>query len=117
MKRILVTGAGGYIGSVSGYMLLQKGYEVVALDNFATGFHGPLDFMKQKYPEQFRYYETDLAADLSPIFDKETNISAVLHYAASCSVNESMQNPEKYFSNNTFATQNFLTHLLKHNIK
>lgn len=117
MNKVLVTGAGGYIGSVSAYTLLQKGYEVVALDNFTTGFHAPLELMKEKFPDTFRYYEVDLASDLSSIFEKEQNISAVMHYAASCSVNESMQHPEKYFSNNTCATQNFLTYLLKNNIK
>ena len=117
MSKILITGAGGYIGSVVAYLLLQKGYEVVALDNFSTGFHGPLDLMKEKFGDKIRYYETDLASDLSPIFEKETGISAVLHYAASCSVNESMENPQKYFSNNTCATQNFLSYVLKHDIK
>ncbi len=116
-NKILVTGAGGYIGSVSAYTLLQKGYEVVALDNFTTGFRAPLELMKQKFPDKFRYYEVDLASDLSSIFEKEKDSAAVLHYAASCSVNESMQKPEKYFSNNTCATQNFLTHLLKNDIK
>lgn len=117
MKKVLVTGAGGYIGSVATHTLLQKGYEVVALDNFTTGFRQPLEQMQQQFPEKLRFYEVDLASDLSSIFEKETDISAVLHYAASCSVNESMQKPEKYFSNNTMATQNFLTYLLKHNIK
>ncbi len=117
MNKVIVTGAGGYIGSVSAYTLLQKGYEVVALDNFTTGFRQPLELMKEKFPEKFRFYEVDLSSDLASLFEKEKDISAVLHYAASCSVNESMQKPEKYFSNNTVATQNFLTYLLKHNIK
>lgn len=117
MKKVLITGAGGYIASVSAYTLLNKGYEVVALDNFSTGFHQPLELMQQKFPDRFRYYEVNIGTDLSSIFEKENNISAVLHYAASCSVNESMEKPEKYFSNNTAATNNFLTYLLKHDIK
>ncbi len=117
-NKILVTGAGGYIGSVAASLLLKKGYEVVALDNFSTGFKGPLDLLKEQYGEkQLRYYEADLASDLSPIFEKEKDIVAVLHYAASCSVNESMQNPHKYFANNTCATINFLSHVINNNIK
>ncbi len=118
MKKILITGAGGYIGSVATHLLLQKGYEVVALDNFTTGYRGPLDLLKETYGEsKLRYHEANLASDLSPIFEKEKGIDAVLHYAANCSVNESMQHPQKYFENNVCATQNFLSHVIKNEIK
>lgn len=117
MKKILITGSGGYIGSVAAHLLLQKEYEVVALDNFTTGYRSPLDLLKEKYGDkQLRYYEVDLSSDLSSLFAKEKNIDAVLHYAANCSVNESMQNPQKYFNNNVCATQNFLSHVLKNDI-
>ncbi|CAN5162498.1 UDP-glucose 4-epimerase GalE [soil metagenome] len=117
MKKILITGAGGYIGSVATHLLLQKEYEVVAIDNFSTGFHGPLNVLQEKVGEkQLRFYDADLSSDLSPIFVKEKNIDAVLHYAANCSVNESMQNPQKYFSNNVCATQNFLSEVIKNDI-
>ena len=118
MKKILITGAGGYIGSVATHLLLSKGYEVVALDNFTTGHKAPLTKLQEKYSDsKLRIYEADLAGDLSAIFEKEKDIAAVLHYAASCSVSESMTNPEKYFSNNTSATQHFLTYVLKYGIK
>lgn len=116
-KKILVTGAGGYIGSVATYLLLQKGYEVVALDNFTTGYKQPLDFLQQKYGvDKLKVYEADLHDDLSEMFGKEKNIGAVLHYAASCVVDESMKNPEKYFYNNVCGTQNFVSQLLKNGI-
>ena len=41
MKTILITGAGGYIGSVATSLLLSKGYKVIALDNFTTGYKAP----------------------------------------------------------------------------
>lgn len=116
-KKILITGVGGYIGSVAAYLFLQNGYEVVGLDNFSTGFKQPLELLQKKFgQEKLRYYEADLKNDLSPIFEKETGILAVVHYASSCVVDESMQNPEKYFSNNVCGSQNLLTVILKYSI-
>ncbi len=118
MKKVLITGAGGYIGSVATHLLLSKGYEIVAIDNFSTGYEAPLlELQKQYGKEKLRYYEADLSADLSPILSQEKDIEAVLHYAASCSVNESMQNPGKYFANNTASTHNFIQQIVEHGIK
>jgi UDP-glucose 4-epimerase len=116
-KKILVTGAGGYIGSVAAYLFLKQGYQVVALDNFTTGYRQPLELLREKFSQdKIRVYEADLKDDLSPILEKETGISAVVHYAASCLVDESVKNPEKYFSNNVCGTQNLLTYLMRYNI-
>lgn len=100
-QKILIIGAGGYIGSVSADLFLQKGYEVVAADNFSRGFRGPLEFLEQKYShESFRYYECSLG-DISRVFQKEPSITAVINYAALCNVAESMAQPGAYFENNT----------------
>lgn len=117
MKKILVTGAGGYIGSVATSLLLEKGYEVVAVDNFSTGYKAPLSYLQKKYGnEKLTLYEVDLRGFFSHIF-KEQEIDIVLHYAAACSVNESMHKPEHYFSNNTCATQRLLFTMLDHGVK
>ena len=84
-----------------------------------------MEFFQSKFGEkQFRSYETDLKSDLSPIFDKESfgfaqdksPFDAVLHYAASCLVDESMKNPQKYFLNNVGGSSNLLVTLFKYNI-
>lgn len=116
MHKILVTGAGGYIGSVAAYLFLQNGYEVVALDNLCTGYRGPLDVLKEKFGEKFRFYESDLL-NSSSVFQKEPGIEAVIHYAASCLVDESMKNPGKYFSNNVGGTNALLTAMTTAGIK
>ncbi len=117
MAKILVTGAGGYIGSVATYLFLQKGYEVVAVDNFMTGYRQPLQLLQEKFGKgKLRFYENDLRRDLSPLFDKEQGIDMVVHYGASCLVDESMKNPQKYFSNNVGGSQNLLSTLLERGI-
>lgn len=116
-NKILITGAGGYIGSVSTYLFLQNGYEVIAVDNLATGYQKPLEVLQEKFgKEQLRYYNYDLTKNLDELFEKEKGIEAVVHYAASCLVDESMKNPQKYFTNNVVASQNLLSTMLKHGI-
>ncbi len=115
--KILITGAGGYIGSIATYLFLEKGYSVVAVDNFTTGFEKPLSILKEKFGEgALRVYKISLQNNIEEVFKAESDIEAVVHYAASCSVDESMKNPQKYFENNTFATQNLLSTMLKHDV-
>ena len=117
MAKILVTGAGGYIGSVAADLFLRQGHEVVAIDNFTTGYRQPLELLQKKYADKFRYYEADLKDDLSDIFNKEKNIDAVVHYAASCVVDESVRNPGKYFYNNVAVTADLLSAMEKAGVK
>lgn len=51
-KKILVTGAGGYIGSVAADMLLQSNYEVVGVDNFSRGFRQPFEVLQEKFGKE-----------------------------------------------------------------
>src|SRR3989338_9215573 len=116
-NKILVTGAGGYIGSIATYLFLQKGYEVVAIDNFSTGYKQPLELLKNKFGEyKLKIYEADLKNNFSGVFKNEKNIQAVIHYAASCIVDESMSKPGKYFKNNILSTLNLLENMTANKI-
>ncbi|MFM9279175.1 UDP-glucose 4-epimerase GalE [Paenibacillus jiagnxiensis] len=94
---ILVTGGAGYIGSHTVAALLDRGEDVVVVDNLQTGHRGALLGGK--------LYEGDLRDKelLAKVF-KENEIDAVIHFAANSLVGESMQNPGKYYDNNVFGT-------------
>ncbi len=117
MKKILVTGAGGYIGSIATYLFLQNGYQVVGIDNFSTGYRQPLELLQKKFgQEKFQFYQVDLVKDW-PENVSEFDFDVIIHYAASCLVDESMKNPEKYFQNNVVGSLNLLRTMIKFNVK
>lgn len=110
LMRILVTGGAGYIGSHTAKALARAGYEPVVLDNFGTGHRsavrwGPL-------------VEGDLKdAGLISKVIKEYEVKAVIHFAASLLVGESMAQPQKYFWNNVVNTLKLLDAMLATSVK
>lgn len=116
--KVLVTGGAGYIGSIATYLLLQKGHDVVVIDSFTTGHEKVLQKFEKEFPGKFKYYEADLKnkKEIDDVLDSEQQIEAVLHYAASCLVNESMEKPEKYFENNVYGSLNLISSLSGHSI-
>ncbi|WP_439631459.1 UDP-glucose 4-epimerase GalE [Shinella sp.] len=92
---VLVTGGAGYIGSHMVWALVDAGEEVVVLDRLSTGFRWAVA------PEA-RFYEGDIAdpAVLSTIF-AENRIDAIIHFAGSIIVPESVADPLSYYENNT----------------
>lgn len=117
MAKILVTGAGGYIGSVASYLLLQKGYNVVGIDNFLRGYKKPLELLSEKFPQTFRWLEIDLLKNAELVFEKEQGFDVVVHYAALCNVDESTSHPELYFSNNTYGCAHLLETMMQYKVK
>ncbi len=92
---VLVTGGAGYIGSHAVLALLDAGWPVAVIDNLTTGFRFAI-------PEGVPFYEGDIedAALLARIF-AEQGTQAVMHFAGSIVVPESVENPLKYYHNNT----------------
>lgn len=107
--RILVTGGAGYIGSQTVAELLKQGYDVLVLDNLSTG-------NASSVPCQLIVGDLSDTALLDKIFS-ENNIEAVLHFAGSIVVEESVVFPEKYFQNNVVNSLNLLNSMVKHGVK
>jgi len=108
---ILVTGGAGYIGSHAVRGLIDKGYDVVIVDNLETGYQNAVD-------PRAKFYNGDIRniSFLNDMFSKE-DIKGVIHFAANSLVGESMVNPLKYFDNNVHGTQVLLKAMLKYNVK
>jgi UDP-glucose 4-epimerase len=96
---VLVTGGAGYIGSHAVLALVDRGWPVCVVDNLITGFRFAI-------PEGVPLYEGDIedGALLARIF-AEQNVGAVMHFAGSIIVPESVENPLKYYHNNTAKTR------------
>ncbi len=92
---VLVTGGAGYIGSHAVLALLDAGWPVVVIDNLTTGFRWAV-------PETATFVQGDIedSALLARIF-AEHKIGAIMHFAGSIVVPESVEDPLKYYHNNT----------------
>lgn len=115
-KTILVTGGAGYIGSHAVKLLLEKGFRVVVFDNLFRGYQEPIDTLKKKFSD-LSLVVGDLRNldQINQVF-KETKFFSVLHFAALCLVNESMEKPADYFENNVLGTLNLLQTMKKHEV-
>ncbi|MFM2301685.1 MAG: UDP-glucose 4-epimerase GalE [Pseudomonadota bacterium] len=96
---VLVTGGAGYIGSHAVLALRDAGWPVCVIDNLVTGFRWAV-------PEDVPFYEGDIEdADLLARIFSERGIGAVMHFAGSVVVPESVSDPLKYYHNNTAKTR------------
>lgn len=119
MKKILITGGAGYIGSHAVLTCLKKGYQVVVVDNLFRGYKQVIETLQEKYgQENLTFYKIDLRdnEELVKVFLKEKP-EAVLHFGALCLVSESTENPEMYFSNNVCGSLSLFSAMDKCGVK
>lgn len=118
MKQILVTGGTGYIGSHTAVELQNAGYEVVIVDNLSNSSMEVLDGIEKITGirpafEQFDLIEKD---KVNHFFTKYPNIEAIIHFAASKAVGESVEKPLLYYRNNLVSLINLLEAMDQFNV-
>lgn len=109
MKKILITGGSGYIGSHTAVELLNAGYEIVIIDNFSNSKRETISNITKITNQTFAFYEGNVCDKklVTKIF-KEHNIDAVIHFAGYKAVGESVKNPLMYYRNNIDSTLTLL---------
>jgi UDP-glucose 4-epimerase len=109
--KILVVGGAGYIGSICTELLLDSGHSVAVFDNLTEGHRRAVD-------ERADFIEGDLSIR-EQIEDalRTSKADAVMHFAASALVGESMTNPSKYFRNNVANGLNLLDAMVATGVK
>ena len=119
MKKILVTGGTGFIGSHTTVELQQKGYQVVIVDNLSNSSAEVLDNIAKITGVKPVFGKVDVA-DKQQLFDflkQNPGIESVIHFAASKAVGESVQVPLKYYRNNINGLINILEAMKEFKIK
>lgn len=117
-KCILVTGGAGYIGSHTTVELLDRGYEVVVVDNYVNSSPKCIQRVEQITGKKVTCYNVDIRDEkgLSEVFDKH-HIDSVIHFAGLKAVGESVAKPLEYYENNVGGTFVLLNVMRKHNVK
>ena len=120
MQTFLFTGASGYIGSHSAFWFLRNREEckIIIYDNLSTGFVQNYEYLQSVFPNRVEFVKGDLSEleKLDSLFAKH-NFSAVVHFAASLIVSESVSLPLVYYKNNTLNTTFLIDLCIKHGIQ
>lgn len=120
--NILITGGAGYIGShVVKALLETTDYKITIIDNLSTGDYSTittLEQIAQEFDRTFYFHKADLSdfSAIEKIFISN-HFDAIIHFAASIVVSESVENPLKYYLNNTVNTTHLIQCAEKYGIK
>ena len=117
--RILVTGGTGYIGSHTVVELQEAGYDVVIVDNLSNSSADVVDNIEKVTGIRPAFEKVDCLdfAGFNAVFGKYPGIKAVIHFAASKAVGESVQKPLLYYRNNLVSLMNLLELMPRHGVQ
>ena len=118
-EKILVTGGTGYIGSHTVVELQNAGYEVVIIDNLSNSSADVVDNIEKVSGIRPAFEKLDCLdyAGLDAVFAKYKGIKAIIHFAASKAVGESVEKPLLYYRNNLVSLINLLELMPKHGVE
>lgn len=119
MKRILVTGGAGFIGSHVSERLLKDSFEVIILDNFDEFYSSEIKRKNIAYcisKENCTLVESDIS-EITSVAAQIGQVDAIIHLAARAGVRPSILNPDLYFQTNVNGTLQVLEFAKKHSIK
>lgn len=118
MKKILVTGGAGYIGSHTVVELMHAGYEPVVIDNFSASDKTLLHGIEKITGNPVNFHEGDCRDKdfLTTLFKTQGPIECVMHFAAFKSVGESVQKPLMYHQNNIISLTTLLEVMQENNV-
>lgn len=118
-QRILVTGGTGYIGSHTVVELQNSGYDVVIIDNLSNSNADVVDHIEEVSGVRPAFEKVDCLdyTALENVFTKYEGIKAIIHFAASKAVGESVEKPLLYYRNNVVSLINLLELMPKYNVE
>ena len=116
MKKILVTGGLGYIGSHTVVELIEQNYEVIIADDLSNSEESALEGINSICGIKPEWFNIDLSdSHKSDNFFKKQEFDGIIHFAAFKAVGESVKNPLKYYRNNLLSLMNVMRYLKTYN--
>lgn len=117
-KQILVTGGTGFIGSHTVVELQNNGYDVVIVDNLSNSKIEVLDQIKEitGILPKFEQFDLTDSQKVNAFFQKYSNLEAIIHFAASKAVGESVEKPLMYYNNNLNTLMNIMSCMIEYKV-
>jgi len=119
MRKILVTGGAGYIGSHTVVELTAAGYTPIIVDNLCNTSTKNIEGIEKIIGNKIKWHNTDCTdkVGMDKVFAEEGTIEGAIHFAAYKAVEESVQNPQKYYDNNMGSLEVLLQCMQENEVK